>query len=191
VNGGCPPAENDRADRPGFNRTAAWLALANCGQIVGIAAETKGTRVDNMGWSDTLIGQQQMKVEEKTIPLVEERAIVSKRVVPKGRVQVSARVEQREEIVEADLMHEEVEIDRVPVGIEVDSVPPVRQEGDITIVPVVEEVLVVEKRLVVVEEIRLRRTRRMQHHSQPVVLAAQRAEIVRNETSGEASTNSL
>ncbi len=126
-----------------------------------------------------------MKVEEKAIPLVEERAVVSKRVVPKGRVQVSARVEQREEVVEADLMHEEVEIDRVPVGVEVNAVPPVRQEGDVTIVPVVEEVLVVEKRLVVVEEIHLRRTRRMQHHSQPVTLAAQRAEIVRNETSGE------
>jgi uncharacterized protein (TIGR02271 family) len=128
-----------------------------------------------------------MKVEEQAIPLVEERAIVSKRVVPKGRVQVSTRVEQREEVVESDLMHEEVEIDRIPVGAEVDSVPPVRQEGDVTIVPVVEEVLVVEKRLVVVEEIHLRRTRRTQHHSQPVTLAAQRAEIVRNETSGEAS----
>jgi len=128
-----------------------------------------------------------MKVEEQAIPLVEERAIVSKRVVPKGRVQVSTRVEQREEVVESDLMHEEVEIDRVPVGVEVDSMPPVRQEGDVTIVPVVEEVLVVEKRLVVVEEIHLRRTRRTQHHSQPVTLAAQRAEIVRNETSGEAT----
>ena len=132
-----------------------------------------------------------MKVEEKAIPLVEERVVVSKRVVPRGRVQVSARVERREEVVEADLMQEEVEIDRVPIGIEVDAVPPVRQEGDMTIVPVVEEVLVVEKRLVVVEEIRLRRTRRMQHHSQPVTLAAQRAEIVRNETSGEATNNLL
>ncbi len=129
-----------------------------------------------------------MKVEEETIPLVEERAIVIKRLVPKGRVEVRARVEHREELVEADLMHEEVEIDRVPVGVEVDAVPPVRVEGDTTIVPVVEEVLVVEKRLVVVEEIHLRRTRRMQHHSQPVTLAAQRAEIVRNETSGEDTT---
>lgn len=128
-----------------------------------------------------------MIVKEEAIPLVEEQAIVSKRVVPKGRVQVNARVEQREEVVETDLMHEEVEIERVPLGREVQAPPPVRQEGDVTIVPVVEEVLVVEKRLVVVEEIHLRRTRRTQHHSQPVTLAAQRAEIVRNETSGEAS----
>lgn len=128
-----------------------------------------------------------MIVEERAIPLVEERAIVSKRVVPKGRVQVNARVEQREKLVETDLMHEEVEIERVPLGVEVETPPPVRQEGDVTIVPVVEEVLVVEKRLVVVEEIHLRRTRRTQRHKQPVTLAAQRAEIVRNETSGEAS----
>ena len=126
-----------------------------------------------------------MIVEEEAIPLVNERAIVSKRVVPKARVQVRTRVEQREEMVETDLMHEEVEIDRVPVGREVQELPPVRQEGDVTIVPVVEEVLVVEKRLVVVEEIHLRRTRRTEHITQPVMLAAERAEIVRHETSGE------
>lgn len=49
----------------------------------------------------------------------------------------------------------EVEIRRVKVDREVDHVPKVRVEGDVTIVPVVEEVLVVEKRLVLKEEVHI------------------------------------
>jgi len=126
-----------------------------------------------------------MKTEEVAVPLVEEWATVGKSRVETGRVQVRTRVEQRQELVEGELVHEEVEIERVPVGRPVDGVPDVRQEGDLTIVPVVEEVLVVEKRLVLVEEIHLRRVRRTEHVAQPVTLAAQRAEIARYQTSGE------
>jgi len=38
------------------------------------------------------------------------------------------------------LNHERVEIDRVPIGCPVDAIPPVRQEGETTILPVVEEI---------------------------------------------------
>ncbi len=126
-----------------------------------------------------------MKAEEIAVPLVEERAIVGKRVFETGRVQVRTRTEQREELVEAELAREEVEVERVAVGREVDAVPAVRQEGDVTIVPVVEEVLVVQKRLVLVEEVHLRRTRRSETVSHPVSLAMQRADVVREEMSGE------
>jgi len=126
-----------------------------------------------------------MSVEEEVIPLVEEEAIVSKRRVESGRVRVRTRIEEREEWVRADLARDEVQVDRVPVDREIEAVPPIRQEGDVTIVPVVEEVLVVEKRLRLVEEIHLRRTRSHEQISQPVMLAAQRAEIERHETSGE------
>jgi len=128
-----------------------------------------------------------MKVEEVAVPLVEERAIVGKRVIETGRVQVRTRTEQREELVEAELAREEVEVERVPIGREIDVVPAVRQEGDVTIVPVVEEVLVVQKRLVLVEEVHLRRTRRSETVSHPVTLATQRAEVVRDEMGGDPS----
>lgn len=126
-----------------------------------------------------------MKAEEVAVPLVDERAQIGKRVRETGRVRVRTAVERREELVEAELAHEEVEIERVPMRAPVDAVPPVRQEGDVTIIPVVEEELIVETRLVVVEEIRLRRTRRTERITQPVTLAAQRAEVAREETSGE------
>lgn len=130
-----------------------------------------------------------MPVEQETIPLVEERAFVSKRVVEGGRVRVRTRVEEREELVRADLAHDEVEVDRVRIDREIDAVPEVRQDGDLTIIPVVEERLVVEKRLFLVEEIHLRRVRRVEEIAQSVTLAAQRAEIMRHDASGDLDTN--
>lgn len=128
-----------------------------------------------------------MAVEEEVIPLVEERVVVDKRRVESGRVRVSTRVETREEIVRAELARDEVIVERVPIGREVETVPDIRQEGEVTIMPVVEEVLVVEKRLVLVEEIHLRRRRTIEQFAQPVTLASQRAEIARHETGGEES----
>jgi stress response protein YsnF len=55
----------------------------------------------------------------------------------------------------------------------------VRQEGDLLIVPVLEEVLVVEKRLRLTEEIVLRRVRREERHREPVVLRRGRAVVER------------
>ena len=126
-----------------------------------------------------------MSVEEEVIPLVEEEAVVSKRRVESGRVRVRTRVEEREEWVRVELARDEVQVDRIPVDREIDAIPPIREEGGAIIVPVVEEVLVVEKRLRLVEEIHLRRTRSHEQVSQPVTLASQRAEIERHETSGE------
>lgn len=123
---------------------------------------------------------------EEVIPLVEERAIVGKRLVESGRVRVATRVEQREEMVRAELARDEVAVERVPINRPVDAMPDIRQEGEVTIVPVVEEVLVVEKRLMLVEEIHLRRRRTIEEFAQPVTLASQRAEIVRHETGGDA-----
>ncbi len=126
-----------------------------------------------------------MSVEEEVIPLVEEEAVVSKRRVESGRVRVRTIVEQHEQLVRAELARDEVQVDRIPVDREIEAIPPIREEGGAIIVPVVEEVLVVEKRLRLVEEIHLRRTRTNEQISQPVMLASQRAEIERHETSGE------
>jgi stress response protein YsnF len=50
-------------------------------------------------------------------------------------------------------------VERVPVGRWIAAPADIRQEGDTTIYPVVEEVLVVEKRLRLVEEVRVTRRR--------------------------------
>jgi stress response protein YsnF len=118
------------------------------------------------------------------IPLVEERVSATKREIEIGRVRVHTTVEEREEIVRAELARDTVEVERVPMSVEVSSVPETRQEGEVTVIPVVEEVLVVTKKLMLVEEIRLRRTRTVEEHARPVTLTRQRAEIERKASGG-------
>lgn len=127
-----------------------------------------------------------MKTEkELVIPVVEEHVSATKRNVETGRVRVRTTIERREELIREDLARDEVEIERVAINREVDAMPQVRQDGDTTVVPVVEEVLIVEKRLMLVEEIHLRRTRSHEEYTQPVLLRAQRAEIEREASSGD------
>src|SRR5690242_16120571 len=99
----------------------------------------------------------------KTLPLAEEVVRVDKREVVKGRVRIRTSTDEHEELVAQDLAGEHVEVERVPVDREVDAAPEVRQEGDVTIVPIVEEVLVVERRLVLKEEVHIRRVRSVEH----------------------------
>ena len=121
--------------------------------------------------------------ETEVIPLVQEDIVISKREVETGRVRVRTEVQWHTAHARADLFRNHVEVERVPVGREIDTVPPVREDGDTVIIPVVEEILVVEKRLVLKEEIRLKRTRTVEEIDEPVRLRAMEAVVEREELS--------
>ena len=57
--------------------------------------------------------------------------------------------------------------------------PAVREENGVTVIPVMEEIVVVEKRLVLKEELRIRRVAEVREVSEPVTVRRQRAEIER------------
>lgn len=127
-----------------------------------------------------------MPDEQKlVIPLVEERVSASKREVETGRVRVRTHVDERIEVIRQELARDEVEIERVPINRHITEMPQVREEKGVTIVPVVEEVLVIEKKLMLVEEIRLSRKRTYEKYEKPITLRSQRAEVDRQELSGE------
>ena len=117
------------------------------------------------------------KEEVAAIPLVEERVVVEKRQVEAGRLRVRIVVDEREELVPVVLAHDEVEIERVPKNIPVSELPGVRLEGSTTIIPVVEEMVVVEKRLVLVEEIHVRKKPGSSTPQVPVRLKFEQAEF--------------
>ena len=118
--------------------------------------------------------------EVAAIPLVEERLSVAKRQVESGRVKVHVSVEEREEIVTEQLLHDELEVERVPRNVRVSELPHVRLEGNTTIVPVVEEVLVVEKALMLVEEIHISRRSVPEERQIPMSVRAEKATIERD-----------
>jgi uncharacterized protein (TIGR02271 family) len=99
--------------------------------------------------------------------------------VPTGQVRVETRTETLQEIAEADLETSEVVVVRVPVDREVDSPPPMRSEGDVTIIPVLEERLVISRRLVLKEEIHIKRRRSVENVQVPVSLRRQHAFVTR------------
>lgn len=104
------------------------------------------------------------------IPVIVEEIDVQKRTVETGRVRITKVVREGEEIVDEPLLREEVSVERVPVNRVVDGPVPIRHEGDVMIVPVLEEVLYVEKRLLLKEELRISKRRVEEHAPQRVVL---------------------
>ncbi len=123
-------------------------------------------------------------VSEQTIELLEERIAVERRQVAGQTVRVATETRVREQLVEEPLVRETVEVDRVAIGRVVEAAPAVREEGDFIIVPVMEEVLVVERRLVLKEEVRLRRVRTTEVHRETVQLREQAATVSRIEADG-------
>jgi uncharacterized protein (TIGR02271 family) len=104
------------------------------------------------------------------VPVVEEEVTVEKRPVETGRVRLTKTVDEREVLVDQPLMREEVEVKRVTVNRMVDEPPEIRYEGDTMIIPILEEVVVVEIKLMVREEVRVTRARSEIHQPQHVSL---------------------
>lgn len=118
--------------------------------------------------------------EGTVIPVMEERLDVHKRrVETDAGVRVSKTVDAREEMVDVPLAKENVEVERITVNQPVDGPVAVRHEGDTMIIPIVEEVLFVEKRLMLKEEIRVTRSRQNVREPQRVTLRSEHASVER------------
>jgi uncharacterized protein (TIGR02271 family) len=110
---------------------------------------------------------------KNVIPVLEESLTIGKEVVETGKVIISKKVNEEEINVNVPVIHEEVTVDKVEVNKYVDTAPEIRYEGETMIVPVVKEVLVVEKRLMLTEELHIRKNR--------IERTEERVEIVRKE----------
>jgi uncharacterized protein (TIGR02271 family) len=122
---------------------------------------------------------QESLPDTEVIPIAEEELRLDKRMVTTGKVRVQTSVDVETELVKATLDGETVEVIRVPVDRIVDRAPEIRTENDVTIIPILEEVLVVEKRLVLKEELHVHKRRTTENVELPVELRKQRAAIER------------
>ncbi len=122
--------------------------------------------------------------EEVVIPVVAEELAVGKREMETGRVRVIKTVREREELVDEPTIRDEVHVERVPINQFVETAPAIRHEGDTMIVPVLEEVLVVEKRLRVKEELHITRLRVQERSPQRVTLRTEDVAVERADARG-------
>jgi uncharacterized protein (TIGR02271 family) len=132
--------------------------------------------------------QAQVNSESLVIPVFEEHVNID-RVTRTDRVQITKTVHERVEVVDEPIFSEEVEIERVVINqplAPTDAAAQVHREGDILIIPLLEEVLVVEKRLILKEEVRIRKIQRDTFSPQEVTLRSEQINVTRTPgTDGE------
>ena len=126
------------------------------------------------------------QVESDVIPVIEEQLKIGKREIESGRVIVTVSPEVHKKVIDLPVMEETALIERVPINRVVEKTEGPRHEGDVTVVPVYEEVLVVEKRLVLKEEIRIARERRTRQDRREVELRSEKVEARREPPKGQA-----
>lgn len=136
----------------------------------------------------SLLSQESGSEREIVVPVVQEELEISKRSVPREHVRLTKTVSQREEQVDVPLFEEHIEVQHVPVGRVVEAASAPRQEGDTWIIPVYEEVLTVEKRLRLREELHVKRTRREVHKPESVTLRREEIEVVRTDPNDKIPT---
>lgn len=121
--------------------------------------------------------------DEQVLPLVAETARVERAVRETGRLRVTLRTDTLPETVEETLRSSRVMVERVPVGRTLaagEPVPQPREAPDGTwIIPVLEEALVIERRLVLREEVHVRREDTAETLREVVEIRRQRAEVER------------
>lgn len=108
--------------------------------------------------------------ETVVIPVIEETVHIAKRSVESDRLRIRKVVHEAQETVDVPLLTEEIDVQRIPVNQIVAAPERIRQEGDTFIIPIYEEVLVVQKQLLLKEEVHIRKRQTEQHQSETVVL---------------------
>lgn len=117
-----------------------------------------------------------------TIPVHQEEVHVDTRKVDTGRgVRVTKSVTEQPHRIDEILRHDEVSVTHVPVDrfVAPGDAPSSRYEGDTLIIPILEEVLVVERRVRIKEEIHVTRRQREEHHSETVYLKSEEISVER------------
>ena len=104
---------------------------------------------------EALLASQQG--DELHLPIVEERLVPVKRVVDLGELRLHKSVEHVEDVVRQSVTRDDLVIERVPANRPLDAPLEPRIDGDWLVIPIMEEVLVVQKRLMLTEEVRIRK----------------------------------
>ena len=116
------------------------------------------------------------------LPVIEEQAVVNRELIEAGRVRITRQVQESDELVQVALQHDEVRVERVPVNqyLPLGAVAPAtRYEGEVMVIPVLREVAVVEKRLLLVEELRVTKQQLTTEHTESVHLRREQLNVER------------
>jgi uncharacterized protein (TIGR02271 family) len=123
------------------------------------------------------IGMNVEQPDEQTLELREEELVVQRKMREIGEAHIRTRIEEVPARLEVEATAEEVEVEHVPVGQVVSERVEPYQDGDVLIVPIYEEQLVVTKRLLLREQLRIRRVATTQRQLFEDTLKKERVEV--------------
>lgn len=186
VIGAIDPAQQPEDD------SEVWVRLNN-GQIMRVPADLFEPLDDGSYYlpmnRDQLApaGKLDQRQELMVIPVIKEDIHIERQEKTRAVFRIHKNVKEREEQVDEPSFVERVNIERIPKNEVVDTPPEARYEGDTLVIPVLEEVLVVEKRIILKEEVRVTRQREETRHPQRVKLRTEEVKVERIEPDAPAS----
>lgn len=150
--------------------------------------------MDSFGNYKDQVNQQHLDEENLSvakIPVLEERLNIGIRQVETGTVQLHKKVISEEVTHDVLVTQEEVEVERVAINQYVEAAPATRYENDVTIIPVVKEVLVVQKKLMLVEELHITKKQVISTTTVKETLRKEEVEINRIDATENSTTQQI
>ena len=138
----------------------------------------KKTRIEPTD-DEIFVPEHTIQSEPSTIKLVEEEVVLGKDKVVGDTVRVSTVTDVETFPLTETLRRENYDVERVVREQVVETIPEIRKEDGVMIIPVLEERLVVTKQLVLREEIHLKPKHSVETYEDTVELRKQRAIIER------------
>lgn len=122
----------------------------------------------------------------RAIPVLGEELVVQREVQVAGGVRLHKSVAEREVEIDEPVVRERVSVERVPVNEPVrdGQIPQVVERDGVLVVPVLEEIVVVERRLMLREELHVRRIREPTRDPQRVRLRREHVDVERVDAPG-------
>jgi uncharacterized protein (TIGR02271 family) len=137
---------------------------------------------EELRYSENFQNSEGEKSATVTVPIIEEEVKVSKKFVETGRVTLSKKVNESTESFEVPVTEEEISVERITKNELITETPPAsRYEGDVMIIPVLKEVVVIEKRMMLVEEIRVTKKVTQKTEKQEVTVRKEEVTVSRND----------
>lgn len=127
---------------------------------------------------------QNENANDVVVPVIREELHADAAPVVTGGVRVTKHTHTQDEILEQELRKSHVEVKRVKTNRVVDGPQPVERKGNVLIIPVVAEVLRVEKQWVVTEEIHITQTEERETVQQTVPVSYEEAQVERVDEAG-------
>ncbi|MFH8136041.1 DUF2382 domain-containing protein [Pantoea osteomyelitidis] len=118
---------------------------------------------------------------EVVLKLAEEQVKLSKEQVVDGRVTVTRATTEHDEVINTLLRHEKVEVEHVPKAQRIEVMPEIREEDGVLIVPVVEEEIEIVRKLILREELHIRRVEQQVPFEEVVTLRKQHVKVEKEE----------